>query len=82
MIDENYTLITTQTIPYERALPALLVNVNLSDEWNASIEETFEIVVTAKPKADESIAAASKRVQKTGSSRDLDSLLLAGLTRR
>ena len=36
----------------------------------------------AKPKEDESIAAASKRVQKTGSSRDLDSLLLAGLTRR
>ena len=37
---------------------------------------------TAKPKVDESIAAASKRVQKTGSARDLDSLLLAGLTRR
>jgi len=36
----------------------------------------------AKPKADESISEASKRVQKTGSSRDLDSLLLAGLTRR
>jgi hypothetical protein len=36
----------------------------------------------AKPKADETIAAASKRVQKTGSARDLDSLLLAGLTRR
>lgn len=36
----------------------------------------------AKPKTDESIAAASKRVQKTGSARDLDSLLLAGLTRR
>ena len=29
-IDENYTLITTQTIPYERALPALLINVKLS----------------------------------------------------
>ena len=50
-IDENYTLITTQTIPYERALPALLINVKLSDEWNASIEKTFEIVVTAKPTA-------------------------------
>ena len=50
-IDENYTLITTQTIPYERALPALLINVKVNDEWNASIEKTFEIVVTAKPTA-------------------------------
>ena len=68
MIDENYTLITTQTIPYERALPALLVNVNLSDEWNASIEETFEIVVTAKPKADNTSLASdgNETVQEEG----------------
>ncbi|MAH26712.1 MAG: hypothetical protein CMI19_07140 [Opitutae bacterium] len=49
MIDANYSLLTVQPIPYERALPALLINVKLSDEWNASIEKTFEIVVTAKP---------------------------------
>jgi len=49
MIDANYSLFTMQPIPYERALPALLINVKLSDEWNASIEKTFEIVVTAKP---------------------------------
>ncbi len=48
-IDDNYTLITTQTIPYERTLPALLIHVMLSDEWNASLVKTFEIVVTAKP---------------------------------
>jgi len=35
----------------------------------------------SKPEALESISAASKRVQKTGSSKDLESLLLAGLTR-
>tara|TARA_A100001037_G_scaffold262802_1_gene252636 strand:- start:2332 stop:3300 length:969 start_codon:yes stop_codon:yes gene_type:complete len=35
----------------------------------------------AKPKDDDSISKAAKRVQKTGSVRDLDSLLLAGLTR-
>ena len=65
-IDKLY-LITTQTIPYERALPALLVNVNLSDEWNASIE-TFEIVVTAKPKADDTSLASdgNETVQEEG----------------
>ena len=47
-IDEDYSLITTQTIPYERDIPTLLIYVMLSDEWNASIEKTFEIVVTAK----------------------------------
>jgi hypothetical protein len=54
MIDENFTLITTRAIPYERALPALLINVDLSDEWNASLEKTFEIVVTAKPNMQDS----------------------------
>ena len=54
MIDGNYSLITTQAIPYERALPALLIHVMLSDEWNASIEKTFEIVVTAKPYIEDS----------------------------
>jgi hypothetical protein len=53
-MDEHYTLTTTQTIPYERALPALLIHVMLSDEWNASIEKTFEIVVTAKPYIEDS----------------------------
>jgi hypothetical protein len=54
MIDENYSLITTQAIPYGRVLPALLIHVRLTDEWNASIEKTFEIVVTAKPKIQDS----------------------------
>jgi hypothetical protein len=54
MIDENFTLITTRNIPYDRALPALLINVKLSDEWNASREKTFEIVVTAKPNIQDS----------------------------
>ena len=53
-IDGNYSLITTQAIPYERALPSLLIHVMLSDEWNASIEKTFEIVVTAKPYIEDS----------------------------
>jgi hypothetical protein len=54
MIDENFTLITTRNIPYDRALPSLLINVKLSDEWNASLEKTFEIVVTAKPNIQDS----------------------------
>ena len=53
-IDGNYTLITTQAIPYERVLPSLLINVKLSDEWNASLVKTFEIVVTAKPYIEDS----------------------------
>ncbi len=48
-IDENHTLMITQAIPYERMLPSLLINLKLSDEWNASLVKTFEIVVTAKP---------------------------------
>ena len=35
-----------------------------------------------KPKNEESISEASRRVQKTGNARDLDALLLAGLTRQ
>ena len=61
-IDENYTLLTVQSIPYERALPALLINVKLSDEWNASIEKTFEIVVTAKPTIAIKLSTVTRRL--------------------
>ena len=37
---------------------------------------------TAKPSSDDEISAAAKRVMKTGNAKDLDRLLLAGLTRR